>query len=240
LRVEGLKFWTVTLPKLAKTVLRSIEKGFFDRTGLTDFAWKGRSLRYFRSLLNRIFDAKSGKLLQNPCAGALSSLRQILEYVYKLAIDFDGKVLTQSEKKYEQIQIRVASFPYEFSWVERLRKNSETYYSELFKASPDAILSEGPRFGPGSVAFGSERPRSPFYEWKLMPDSVIGTCMHSLRAYSGYFKPFPGAPTRIKLVESHKTAEVLFVPKDSRGPRVISKEPPHVIKAQMAFFCIHE
>lgn len=236
LKNEGIKFWTVTLPKLAKAVLLSIEKGFFDRTGLTDFAWKGRSLRYFRSLLDRIFDRKSGMLLDSPDASALASLRQLLEYVYKLAIDFDEKVLKESEVKYEQTQQRVASFPYSFNWVEKLRKNAETYYPALFKAGPDSILSCGPRFGPGAVAFGAKRVDHPYYVWKQLPDLEIGTCARVHSSYSGYFKPYPGCPLPVTTVDEGHTAEVLFVPKDSRGPRVISKEPPHIIRPQMAFF----
>lgn len=37
-------------------------------------------------------------------------------------------------------------------------------------------------------------------------------------------------------LESFSASEILFVPKDSRGPRVISKEEPHMVRAQLAFF----
>lgn len=237
LRAEGLKFWTITLPKLAKSVLNSIELGRFDpaRDELTEFAWKGRSLRYFRSLLGNIFSLKTGDLLPNPSGSSLRSLRIVLEYSYKLALDFDEKVLKNAEATYEATHTENALHSIERTHLEKLRAFAETNYPSLFKASPDFILSHGPRFGPGSVILPGSEPL-PFYLWKQQPDSRIGTCSLEARPYSGYFKPYPSAPGRIKLVKAEKRCQVIFVPKDSRGPRVISKESPHIIRAQMAFF----
>jgi hypothetical protein len=238
LRAEGLKFWTITLPKLAKSILKSIELGVFDpkRDGLTDFAWKGRSLRYFRSLLGSIFSLSTGELLPTPSATSLRSLRQLLEYSYKLALDFEEKVLETAKSNYVQTQERVANLEFNFQKLEKLRKFAETNYPSLFKASPDHILSYGPRFGPGSVILPAGT-KLPYYVWKSQSDRLIGTASYSARAYSGYFKPYPSSPTRIVLKpDAEKVAKILFVPKDSRGPRVISKEQPHTIRAQMAFF----
>jgi hypothetical protein len=246
LYVEGITFWTKTLPKLAKSVLYSIECGIFNHNvdssnKLTDFAWKGRSLRYFRGLLSRIFCQTTGVLLPNPDASALQSIRQICEYVYKLALDFDDRTITRSEENYEQIQKEVGLFKTNRLFEEQVRKDAETYFPELFRASIDEILRAGPRFGPGAFGLFGDLARksvaldSPFYEWKQLGDNLSGTCDKALAPYSGYFKPYPSSPTRINVIEESRIASVLFVPKDSRGPRVISKEPLHVIKPQMAF-----
>lgn len=236
LKKEGLKFWTVTLPKLSKSVLLGLEREFFERP--TDFAWKGRSLRYFRSLLDKIFCCKTGNLLPDCDPSAIAKLRQVCEYTYKLSLGFDDQALLRAAQKYLQTQERVRELQIERSWAEELRKNAETYYPALFKADPSVILNAGPRFGPGafSSAHGSSRKRHKFYVAKQLPDSEVGTCDSKFACYSGYFKPYPGAPTRITPIEEWRTCQVLFVPKDSRGPRVISKEPMHLINAQMAFF----
>jgi len=235
LRAEGIKFWTVTLPKLAKFVLHSIECGrITDRP--TDFAWQGCSLRYFRSLLHKIFCRKTGVLLEEPDASSLANIRQISEYVYKLSLDFSDDQLKEAENKYEANQRRLATFPIQSSKIEKLRRFAETHYKALYSASPDFVLSHGTRFGPGSFASILGGLHVPFYEWKQMGDSDIGTTIKAFSSYSGYFKPYPSSPTPIRIVSTYAQAEVLFVPKDSRGPRVISKEPPHLLKAQMAFF----
>jgi hypothetical protein len=245
-RAEGIKFLTVTLPKLAKAVLKGIEAGHWghrDRSldnRPTDFAWKGRSLRFFPSLLNKIFCRKTGVLLKNPSPSALYALRQMCDYLYKLALAFDERTLERYEEKFSATQKDLSAFQFDPAWLERLRKNAETYYPVLFKAHVDDILRFGPRFGPGSVAFGDIRTNLPYYLWKSQSDRRIGTCLSAFAPYWGYFKPYKGVRSRHykprfvnpKVLRS----EVLFVPKDSRGPRVISKEPPHAIKAQMAFF----
>lgn len=237
LRNEGVHFWTVTLPKLAKYILSSIELGYFDirNSGITDFAWKGRFPRIFRGLLGSVFSLRTGKILESPSPVALWQLRQILEYCYKLALSYSDASLKRAEEDYESTQKEVADHQYDSAFVERLRKNAETYYPGLFR-SPDVFLAAGPRFGPGSFATTGLDVRAPFYEWKQLEDRKVGTCSRGGAPYSGYFKPYPSAPTHINVVNSTRVCEVLFVPKDSRGPRVISKEPPHLIRAQMAFF----
>lgn len=244
LRAEGLRFWTVTLPKVTRWVLQSIEAGSLIQDPLvkpTHLAWKGLSLLYFGSLIDRIFCRKTGNLLLAPSAEALFCLRQLCEYTYKLALEFSPEQLESAVNDYEKNQKRLSTLDESFNVhktaleLDRLRKFAETNYPYLFKGSPDFALSFGPRFGPGSFA-GSEAVSYPFYEWKLLRDEVIGTTATSFSPYSGYFKPYPSSPTKINVVETSKTAEILFVPKDSRGPRTISKEPPHLLKAQMAFF----
>lgn len=234
---EGVKLLTVTLPKLAKAVIRSVEIGYFDRP--TDFAWQGCSLRYFRSLLVKIFCRKTGRLLSDYCPVAFYALRQFCEYFYKLGLDFEPEVLTEAQNKYLAVNKELAELDLSFDWSEMLRKNAETFYADLFKSSPSDILAYGVRCGPGSFAGAKwiqENFGVSYNEWKTFPDELTGTCSRSWAAYSGYGKPYPSSDTRVVIHDDYKVAEVLFVKKDSRGPRVISKEPYHLIRPQMAFF----
>lgn len=233
-KAEGVKFFTVTLPKLSKSVLRSLELGYFQRP--TDIAWQGRSLRFFRSLLSGIFDT-NGLVRETVDVVCLYALRQLCEYMYKLAFSFARHELARACDKYVQKEQSLATFQFERKWLELLRRNFETHYSRLSRLHVDAIFkSAAPRHGPGSFA-GASKLRDPFYFVKLLDDSQYGTCTKSMRSFSGYFKPYPSSPTKIFLApDERKVCEVLFVPKDSRGPRVISKEPMHLLRAQMAYF----
>lgn len=233
LRSEGLQFLTITLPKLVKCVLRGLELGSFkrarDEMRFTHISWQGSSLRYFRSLLSRIF-AESA----SDAASALWTLRQACEYLYKLALPFTSDQLLNAEMNYDEQETRLKNSPVSSEWAERLRRNFETYYPQLARATVDTILKScRPRPTSGSVA-GASKFQLPFSVWKQSPK--IGTCDRSVAALSGYFKPYPSAPVPIKLVGSQQIAEVLFVPKDSRGPRVISKEPYHRLLGQMSYF----
>lgn len=236
LKNEGVRLLTVTLPKLEKSLLRSIELGLFDRP--TDFAWKGRSLRYFRSLLDKIFDQKTGRLLPNFDVVAVYALRQLCGYCYKLGLAFDAEQVRDYAAKYMSSQKEIRETVVDFEWSESLRKNAETFYKPLYQASPDHIMGHGVRCGPGSFAGAGTRSTlgMPFWDWKNVPDFLSGTCNTKQRPHSGYFKPYPSCKSRIYMVKEKPCCEVLFVNKDSRGPRVISKEPLHTLRAQMAFF----
>lgn len=232
LQSEGIGFLTVTLPKLAKAVLRSIEIGYFDykeHPDLCSFARKGRSLRYFRSFLDRIF-AKNGTLLPEPCVVTLQRLRQLCEYAYKLAMEFKDGQIEDAQKAFLQTEKEVGSYAYDWAFIEKLRKDFETHYPEISRATVSEILRYA-RPRPGSGTFAGEHD-SPWY--------VVKTTDYNYRpefaAYSGYFKPYPSAPVTPRGVkDTSEWSEVLFVPKDSRGPRTIVREPYRRLYLQMAF-----
>lgn len=97
IKSEGIQFLTITLPELSKSIVRSLELGFFDRP--TCFAWKGRSLRYFRSLLNQIFDVH-GKVRSDACPYAIKNIRQLCEYAYKLCIPYPEDKLSEAKASF--------------------------------------------------------------------------------------------------------------------------------------------
>jgi hypothetical protein len=230
-KFEGLAFLTVTLPKLSKSVVSALETGVFERP--SDFAWKGKSLRYFRSFLDRIFDSK-GALLTDPCPLAIAQLRQFCEYFYKLANAATDKQKVANEQNYLRIEEDCSSSFWGDPFVDAVRKNIETHYNLSGSSVVDVFQHTRPRFGPGAF-FGSEKADN-FAEYKLMPSDIIGTARLDQAPFSGYFRSYPSSKEKINLVQEGRTSAVLFVPKDSRGPRTISKEPLHLLKGQMSFF----
>lgn len=237
LAAEGIQFLTVTLPKLSKAVLRSLELGYFKRP--TEFCWHGRTLRFFRLILNGIFDVH-GNVKENVDVYALWSLRQLCEYFYKLAFSFSDKQKLKAEMDYLTREAKTAMFTPDDVWIDRLRGNLHRHYGEISNATIDDIfLDSRPRFGPGAF-WNSEYIEKylgvPKFIWKGLRDEDIGTTRKDLKPFMGFFRPYPSCPARIRLVEEGKTCKVIFVPKDSRGPRVISKEPLFLLKAQLSYF----
>jgi hypothetical protein len=234
IKSEGLQFLTITLPKLSKAVLASLEKGYFDRP--TEFAWKGRSLRYFRSLLDNIFGS-DGRVLKNACAISIWRLRQLCEYFYKLALPFKKEVIEEAVVDFVEVDNSLADVANTAPW-RSLKKNFETYYPNISRYTLDAFCKSynRPRYGPGTFS-GHTRYSSPYYEVKLQSKTVWGY-LSRFEPVKGIFKPYPSAPKNLLHKLRSDTAdfsELLLVPKDSRGPRTIVREPLHLLRFQMGF-----
>lgn len=236
---EGIRFFTVALPRLSKSVLASLEAGVFIRP--TDFAWKGSSLRYFRSLLSKIFLWNG---VVNPATEVLASglrdLRQLCDYMYKLAFDFSEQEIAQAEEKFVHTDESLASIDLANPFIEEIRKNFEHYILPSLPKTVDEFLLKGSaRYGPGSFA---KHSRDPVAEKRGFPHFIEKVALSTSvqphhRAHSGFFKNYPSCPEKIRFVRNEdKYSEVLFVPKDSRGPRVISREPKLNLQVQLAFF----
>lgn len=256
---EGITFLTKTLPKLSKAVLHSIEVGYFDRTTLTSFAWKGTSLRYFRSWLSRIFCPTSGEILQDPCPTALYNLRQFTEYLYKLALEFSAKDLENAAATFVAVEREISETKLDRPFVERIRRTFETIFPKIANETIEGILSRyRPRTTSGTFSrvngkCKKERTGSP-YLFKQRPQTVW-SYPAECAPYKGVFKPYPGIPKPRRLLkdkirygllgnpgrlhehaDTSDVSEVLFVPKDSRGPRTIVREPLKKLSLQMAYF----
>lgn len=233
LKNEGPAFLTKTLPKFGKFLLLSLEAGSLlsiSESDLTCFRWKGSSPLFLRGLLR---DAVIGS------ADAVYRIRQLCEYFYKLSFSFSEKDLAKAEEKYVAIEKDLSETTISQSWKELLRKTFETLLPKCANSNVhDVFSSNRPRNGPGAFA-GSAHIRkyiAPSYEsYKRLSGRVTGTHPKHMAAFSGYFKPYPSAPTGVNAKGTLRSAEILFVPKDSRGPRVISKEPYLTLKAQMAY-----
>jgi hypothetical protein len=237
LESEGITFWTRTLPNFSKYVLRSLEKGYFDYRGITNIARQGRSLRYFRSFLNEIFDKSSGKVLPptDSAASALRRLRQLCEYLYKLALPFTESQLSSATQSFIKVEQQVKDLDVPPGYVELLRKNLETYYLGLAKAVVTDVLQHNrPRNPTGTFSSYGSFERCTRKRWYFRRYMARQLRVQD-RAYMGFFKPYPSSPTVIEFDNDPEYSEVLFVPKDSRGPRTIVREPYHRLTKQLAF-----
>jgi len=238
LNAEGVKFLTVTLPGLWKSTLISIERGFFDYKEVTSFARKGKLPLVMNGLFRELFDSR-GYLLENPCEKALLAIRQVCEYWYKCAFTFSEDQLDAATESFLSCEADMKKSKDSISWdfVNECRKSFETYYKSLVAPRIEDVLNRyRPRFGPGSVHHQKEKfSKMPAAELKRSVSSLVGTCRTDQKPFAGFFKSYPGSPEEVNPVDEWKLSQVMFVPKDSRGPRVISKEPMFLLKMQMSF-----
>lgn len=232
LQQEGVKFLTVTLPIFAKFAIHCIEVGSIDRdyTGITAFGWNRRSPRFMRGLL---IGALSG------CPTSLFRIRQFCEYFYKTAFSFTNSELSAAKEKYLATDSSLEDAELDLETVRVCRKIFFNVFPEIARANPvDIFRSSSTRDGPGAFA-GSEKTRRQhdcsYEQFKRLPADTIGLARRDFRPFSGYFRAYPASDEAALLVNEDKVCDLRFVPKDSRGPRTISKEPYFLIKAQMAF-----
>lgn len=234
LSCEGITFLTVTLSKLASCVLTAIELGSIKavKHEMTCFRWKGNALVHFDELLCKLFN-KDGSVRSELCTVTLWQVRQLSQYMFKLNLDFSGEQIVSAEQSFLKIEAELQTDPWDYGFSELMRKNMETFYK-----FPDVstVLSESrPRSGPGTYA-SQTKGETPWFAQKAK-DSFADGCLRKFRSISGYFKQLP-SKKGVSFLDSDTSdcSEVLFVPKDSRGPRTIVREPYFALKGQMSFF----
>lgn len=218
---EGVCFLTKTLPRLGKAIDYSLHS---DAPLRADGFKKKSSTAiplFLGWLLERIF-MDDGYVRDDPDITALRHVRQLLYFAYKLSLPYDEKTensVIQSFVDTEQELRLLLEFP---ASVYPVIQKARLFLSRLFDGFDVRDIT--PRHGPGSVATGEEP----------------GEKSNFSRIYAGIERVFPFSEyfvlgntqisdqydwiQSLELLE-HGTAKVVLVPKDSRGPRLISCEP---------------
>lgn len=217
---EGLSFLTKTLPKLGKALDHGLVSLRF--TPVEGFASTHRrsTPAFLQAYFNLIF-SEDGSLLEEAPPSAVKHLRQVLFFAYKLELSYspelEDKVISQFVKVDDELALVV--LPEEDPILDLASRITENIFSGF---DPRDIL---PRHGPGAVATGEKLEQ----KWLF---SRLYNKIHQYYPYYDYYIAGGGRELLDRLdwyrslerLESG-TAKVVLVPKDSRGPRLISAEP---------------
>jgi len=246
---EGYGFFSKSLPRLGKALDRALlGQTALDCTGFRKEAGTQIPI-LFGNLFRRVFDL-NGEVLPNPCVNSIRSLRQLLLVYYKYEEPNDPKLdqkviqnFVETEKDVcEDVRFLIEkfgtfggnaipphpgslkhhceSFPGYIEEVALLRRARRLVHSLFDGFDVSSIV---PRHGPGVVStketgarkyvFDRMNPRAqmvfPFDKYFYVNMDHLCDERHALE--------------RVSVEES--SAQVVLVPKDSRGPRVISCEP---------------
>lgn len=218
---EGLSFLTKTLPKLGKALdLGLVEMRFNIPRGFKAQR-DGNRPAFMQAYFNLIFD-EHGCLRPEAPAESVKHLRQVLFFAYKLNLPYhpdqesaviagfketdDGLSLPQSDEVDQLLDLA--------------SRITETVFSGF---DPKDIL---PRHGPGAVATGERLEQ----KWEF---SRLYSKIHQYYPYYDYFMVSSRGGELLDRLGWYKSlrrldrgvARVVLVPKDSRGPRLISAEP---------------
>lgn len=228
---EGPKFVTHILPKLSKSLLNSLELGYWSYEG-TEFRMRKGLPRFLEGYLRDIFEyhveLRKWVVRPDPCPVAVMIIRQICDYTYKLSLPFNEEEIAEAIENFVRVDNEVPLEQYDRSFVDSLRKNFETFYAHARSLS----LHDCARAArPGNGTYSGSR-RDFFLE-----NYMERTIPHHLRDLGFGLRLNKACPLP-SLVDKDTSdySEVLFVPKDSRGPRTIVREPYHALMFQLGFF----
>jgi len=217
---EGLSFLTKTLPKLGKALDQGLLSSRFVRP--LEFGNSAKSAvmpAFLQVYFNRVFNS-DGVLLAEADPAAVKHLRQILFFAYKLETPYSEEQETRVVEAFKQaeMELEMGSDPYTTHLSEYVVSLTRIIFKDF---NPKSII---PRHGPGAVATGERLEEK--WTFRRLYSSI-----HRVYPYYEYFvvgsKDLLDRVRWYKALERHEsgTAKVVLVPKDSRGPRLISCEP---------------
>jgi len=219
-KMEGVSFLTKTLPKLGK----AIDKALSSDTPLlvSGFSLKpGTSIpRFLGWLIERVFTS-DGYVRGDPDVTALRHLRQFLYFTYKLKLPYDNETENSVIESFVSTQSELEELEFG-SEVEPVIREARAFISRLLDGFN--VRDIIPRHGPGAVATGERVGEKSNF-------SRIYAHTERVYPFTDYFVlGLNQVSDQLDWIQSleeleYGTAEVVLVPKDSRGPRLISKEP---------------
>lgn len=241
--MEGVGFLTKTLPRLGKALDKAMSgNSALNASELRFKPQNGSKLpRFLGELFNKVL-SKDGVLLPNPCADCVNALRQILFVFYKEELSYaeeqELRVTQQFVKTEEQLTIverelgfiqallddtskPVVPLRKEPSPKLRLVRRARNLLTRLFRSFDPTDIT--PQHGPGTVA--TKQRNLDKYLW-----SNVSSRITEVYPFDAYFMASSGHVCDSyrdleSLSEESLPARVCLVPKDSRGPRLISCEP---------------
>lgn len=245
---EGLQFVTVTLPSLAKALDKALATdALFETPPGFKTRRDSRLPVFLGSLFEQIFD-EFGIQRRDASVQAVSCVRQVCYLFYKLSLPPSQTQIDETINRFkqneEELQHKVGP---SLVLAEEAIKGVNPFDAPLLPDQIDlptlvlarrlicAVLATSdpkdekfrPKHGPGAVATGEKEAEKMI--WKRYytelarefpyPDYFYFNLSHLCDDLQGY----------LSLEElSEPTAKVVLVPKDSRGPRLISSEPLEV------------
>jgi hypothetical protein len=212
---------TKTLPTLDKALIQGLLNQKFCCPRQFKRAAKGSSIPAFlQGYFKLVFSESDGSLLPNPPEHVVRHIREICGFVYKLKLPFSlaekNAVIANFEATEEELGlVKLVSN----ADVADAADLTEQIFGDF---DPKDIM---PKHGPGSVASGEKGEA----KWTF---STRYNAIHQEYPYYSYFMVGRGLELIDRLAwyknmqrQTTGGAKVVLVPKDSRGPRMISMEP---------------
>ncbi|DAD51395.1 RNA-directed RNA polymerase, partial [ssRNA phage Zoerhiza.1_33] len=216
-RREGISFLTKTLPKLGKALDKALSQG--TKFAPLGFITKPNStIPKFLGWLFELVFSDQGEVLSSASPRAVRDLRLCLYILYKLEIPYTDD---QEEQVLLAFQATDLGLPSSVA-SDDVIVHARNFITNVFGSfDPHDVI---PKHGPGAVATGEKNHEKHRF-------SRLYSSIERQYPFTEYFvysldhlSTDPGYLANQESL-SAGTAKVVLVPKDSRGPRLISCEP---------------
>lgn len=218
---EGLSFFTKTLPALGKSLDKALAKG--TPFGSHGFKTRGVLPQFLGTHFRLVFDS-CGMTLDNPDSNAVASIRQLTLYMYKANLPYAKEQNDKVIRSFVEVEAELAQASIDPNHP--ILKRARVLCTRVFQGV-DCVRGWDdihPRHGPGAVSTG-ERGEAKYLFRSTTSD------LQQRYPFDGYFCSGLNHVAancsdwaNLEILETG-TAKVVLVPKDSRGPRLISCEP---------------
>jgi hypothetical protein len=241
LHAEGEGFLTKSLPRLGKALDRALTGEKPMKAAEVQFlSQKDSELPLFLGeFFNRVFEP-TGQLRQHPCVDSIRVLQDVLYMFYKYELPYTAEQEEQVLQKFERTEEELMETDKMLVELQALVGLQPATKRRHYALDKPTVVREArillnkvfshfdptdirPKHGPGVVATKQELWEK--YEWSNVSHRIT-----SVYPFDAYFCASQGHVCDSWREFSHVTdrdlpAKVILVPKDSRGPRLISCEP---------------
>lgn len=242
-RSEGISFLTKTLPRLGK----AFDKALTGHTPLSAAKLGFSSMRnselplFCGEFFSRVFDP-TGRVLQDPCAESVRVLRDIMYLFYKYKLPYTEEQELKVVSSFIKTEDDIKNLSTMFATLQQslddctydrhkrlmpgMTKTSVAREARILLSRVFAnfdLYDIVPRHGPGAVATKQKL-------WEKFRWTNVSYKIRQHYPLDAYFFASLGhvaddLSTLQSVTDRDLPAQVILVPKDSRGPRLISCEP---------------
>jgi len=237
---EGLPFLTQTLPSFGKYVFQSLKGGTFQHPPA--FKRKVALPVFLHGLTSRVFDAKTGVLLKDPCYVSMFAVRQYCFLLYKYEVAYTQEQLDVAFQEVIDTDVSLDG-SVQIDPLDKVFVVAESIIADIFRDVEWARAV--PRHGPGSTNVGQMKPWEKYAFGPLLPSYydesffVAPTEVSELDGISSldYLANLPFDDPIEYLDGSEipisRVSKVSAVSKNSSGPRIIGGEAVQLMWQQL-------
>nr|WEU70963.1 MAG: RNA-dependent RNA polymerase [Hangzhou steitz-like virus 5] len=222
-RKEGLSFFTKTLPSLGKALDQAFNTKRFLSPSNFKTARNSTLPVFLGSYFSKVFH-DSGEVRKDACVYSVYILRQLLFFAYKVKLPYSEVQKTQVIERFVQVESELAAMDIA---DDPILETASIICNQVFAGYKQSDLEF--RHGPGVTANVSQLDK---FEHRIHHGTAASRFDGSFFFFNENDAFDASRLYRYPVHNHHElfwncnnVAKVLLVPKDSRGPRLISAEP---------------
>lgn len=224
---EGLSFLTITLANFGKDFEKSLDQGFVASDLFNGFRFRGGLPAFLRGFLSRVFDTRSGRLLDDPSIDCIRAIRQITLMFAKINLPCtevrERKAMLAYVQCEQEIKAREGQLSPELETA--FHRAATLLWSEPLSIVDRKVYERSlvPNHSRGSTADSITGNRKwDHLEWTERLDRVFPIGDYLLPSFRFYKRL-----SSVNLLEpgAERPVKVISVPKTQKTPRIIAMEP---------------